>query len=196
MKITGRLCTVFEVLSDCTRYTGCNFDYDMVWTSTDTDAVAGITFTPNDNSQWFPFSGSPLSDTGEIAFSVKAANDAHIALGAEFNPTGRDVPNHIEIFLGGWTNSRSGIRPATGDTGNQVEIGGAHLSGSEYRTFRIRWTPTDIVLERLSVCDWVYMVSMDRSLLGISIERAIVMTGWGSRGEWNEFERLPASCES
>jgi len=152
--------------------------------------------TPDDNSIWFPITCSPLSDTGEIAFSVKAANDAHIALGAEFNPTGRDVPNHIEIFLGGWANSRSGIRPATGDTGNQVEIGGAHLSGSEYRTFRIRWTPTEIVLERLTTCKQWPMVSMDRSLLGISIERAIVMTGWGSRGEWNEFERLPASCES
>ena len=153
--------------------------------------------TPNDNKQWFPFSGHSLDNIGQIAFSVKARNDAHIALGsADINPTGRNVPNHLEVFIGGWSNSRSGIRPATGDVNNQVETGGAYLSGSRYNTFRITWTLTDVSLERLAVCDWVTMVSMDRSSLGVTIDRAIIMTGWGSTGEWKLLEGLPASCEA
>lgn len=154
-------------------------------------------FTPNDNEQWFPF-GPTLEDTGELTFSAKAGNDAHVALGsAEDQPTGRNVPSHVEIFLGGWGNSRSGIRPATGDVANQVEVGGAYLSRSDYNTFRITWSSTEIKLEHLSLdCDWVTMVSMDRSSLGITIDRAIVMTGWGSNGEFQLVEGLPSSCEA
>eukprot|EP00559_Dactyliosolen_fragilissimus_P007792 CAMPEP_0184861662 /NCGR_PEP_ID=MMETSP0580-20130426/6290_1 /TAXON_ID=1118495 /ORGANISM="Dactyliosolen fragilissimus" /LENGTH=1463 /DNA_ID=CAMNT_0027359231 /DNA_START=285 /DNA_END=4674 /DNA_ORIENTATION=- len=192
----GRLCTIREVLSNCVRWTGCQLDKEMIWTATDTKSVMGIVFTPNDNSKWFPF-GSTLEDTGELAFSVKATNDAHVALGsAEVHPTSRYVPNHVEIFIGGWGNKRSGIRPATGDVKNQIETSGAYLSGSDYDTFRISWTPTDIKLEHLAVCDWVPMVTMDRSSLGIIIDRAIVMTGWGSSGEFKHFQGLPSSCEA
>ncbi len=155
-----------------------------------------IVFTLNDNSEWFPF-GSALENTGQLAFSVKATNDAHVALGsAEVHPTGRDVPNHVEIFIGGWGNSRSGIRPATGDVNNQLEVGGAYLSGIEHNTFRITWTPDEIKLERLAFCDWFTLVSMDRSSSGVIIDRAIVMTGWGSNGEWKLFQGLPSSCEA
>ena len=184
------------MLSNCPRGTGCGFDIEMVWTSTSTESVMNIVFTPNDNSKWFPI-GSTLEDTGELVFSVNATNDAHVALGsAEDQPTGRDVPNHVEIFIGGWGNSRSGIRPATGDVNNQVEVSGVYLSGSDYNTFRITWSPTEIKLEHLAVCDrWVTMVSMDRSSLGIIIDRAIVMTGWGSMGEFQLVESLPSSCE-
>ena len=176
-------------MSNCPRGTGCNFDHKMVWTSTDTEAVEGIVFTPNDNSKWFPFPCSVSGDTGQLAFSVKATNDAHIALGsAEADPTGRDVPNHLEVFIGGWGNSRSGIRPVTGDINNQVETGGAYLSDIEYNTFRITWTATEITLERLAVCNWFTLASMDRSSLGVTIDRAIVMTGLGSMGEWKDFD--------
>lgn len=150
-----------------------------------------IVFTPNDYNQWFPFSISSIGDTGQLAFSVKASNDAHVALGsAEDIPTGRNVPNHLEVFIGAWDNSRSGIRLATGDI--PVETGGSHLSGSEYRTFRITWTPSEITLERLGGGEWSTMVTMDRSSLGITIDRALVMTGWGSTGEWKDSEGLPA----
>jgi len=30
----GRLCTVEEMVNDCTKNTGCDLDYSMVWTST------------------------------------------------------------------------------------------------------------------------------------------------------------------
>ena len=82
-----------------------------------------IVFTPNDNSKWFPI-GSTLEDTGELVFSVNATNDAHVALGsAEDQPTGRDVPNHVEIFIGEGDNSSSGIlRSVTNDVTNQVEV--------------------------------------------------------------------------
>ena len=159
--------------------------------------VTPPTFVPtlNDNQQWFPF-GPTLEDIGEITFSVKAGNDAHVALGsAEDQPTGRHVPSHVEIFLGGWGNSRSGIRPATGDVANQVEVGGAYLSRSDYNTFRISWSSTEIKLDHLSLCDrWITMVSMDRSSLDITIDRALVMTGWGSDGEFKLVVDDPSPC--
>ena len=102
----------------------------------------------------------------------------------------------MEIFLGGWGNSRSGIRPATGVVNNQVEVGGAYLSRSDYNTFRISWSTTEIKLERLADCDWITMVPMDRSSLDITIDRAIVMTGWGSDGEFKLVEGLPSFCEA
>eukprot|EP00984_Skeletonema_dohrnii_P017542 scaffold8009_cov171-Skeletonema_dohrnii-CCMP3373.AAC.1 len=39
------------------------------------------------------------------------------------------------------------------------------------------------------------MATMDRSSLGIIIDRAIVMSGWGSNGEFKLFQGLPSSCE-
>lgn len=36
--VAGRLCTLEEILGDCTTGTGCNFDHDFVWTSTIVDS--------------------------------------------------------------------------------------------------------------------------------------------------------------
>ena len=81
-------------------------------------------FTPDNDSKWFPIT-STLNDTSdELVFSVKASNDAHIALGsAKDEPDGRNLPNHVEIFIGEGDNSSSGIlRSVTNDVTNQVEV--------------------------------------------------------------------------
>ena len=68
-------------------------------------------FTPDDYNTWLPLPRPRLNNiAGELMFSVKATNDVHIALGS------------VEIVIGGSGNSLSGIRPATDDQANQVEV--------------------------------------------------------------------------
>ena len=123
----------------------------------------GTVKTPNDFRKWFPFA-STLEYKDVLVFSVKASNDAHIALGsakAKDEPTGRNIPNHVEIFIGEGDNSSSGIRSATNDVTNQVEVRGAYLSGSDFKTFRISWSSTEIKLERFWRRRWFTVASMD-----------------------------------
>lgn len=76
----------------------------------------------------------PAGPTG-LVFRVKAPNDAHIALSAveaEADPL-------IEVFIGGWANSKSVIRRnRTKPEVAEADTPGA-LSNGEFRGFWIRW---------------------------------------------------------
>ncbi|KAL6437001.1 hypothetical protein ACFW04_004965 [Cataglyphis niger] len=114
---------------------------------------------------------------GQIQFRVKASNDAHIAL-----TTGPQEGDPMyEVFIGGWSNSKSVIRRnRTKPEVAEVETPDI-LSGDEYRGFWIRWN--DGILTVGKEGDSAPFLSYaDPEPFGIGYFG--VCTGWGATGEW------------
>jgi Farnesoic acid 0-methyl transferase len=88
---------------------------------------------------WFPTSGA-----NGVVFRVKAANDAHIAL----TSTEAESDPMLEVFIGGWSNSKSVIRKNRTKPDVVEEATPAILDGGEFRGFWIRWTDNVIVVGR------------------------------------------------
>ena len=87
---------------------------------------------------WFPAGSSG------VVFRVKAPNDGHIALStveAESDPM-------LEVFLGGWKNSKSVIRKNRTKPDVVEADTPAILDGGEFRGFWIRWTDNFITVGR------------------------------------------------
>lgn len=79
---------------------------------------------------WFPAGSSG------VVFRVKAANDAHIA----FSSTEAEADPMLEVFIGGWKNTKSVIRKnRTKPDFAEVDTP-AFLTSDEFRGFWIRWT--------------------------------------------------------
>jgi len=143
--------------------------------------------TPDDWNTFYDFKDGLTAGNGQLTFQVKASNDAHIALGSASitYSGGRQIPEHYEIVLGGWSNSKSLIRSTTHGA-TMAEYSGAVLSGSEYRKFRISWDSVVLTVEHyIELSGWVVMmqVTHDGTTSSYSIERAMVMTAWAT-GCW------------
>ncbi|XP_078573549.1 uncharacterized protein LOC144860254 [Branchiostoma floridae x Branchiostoma japonicum] len=110
-------------------------------------------------------------------FSVKARNDAHIAL----SPHNGDSDPMYEILIGGWGNTWSAIRRRKQGP-SMVEVRTSNIvSSSSYRNFWISWNS----IGTISVGREGYSAFMqwrDTDLL--PIRYAGFTTGWGSTGNW------------
>lgn len=87
---------------------------------------------------WFPAGPSG------VVFRVRANNDAHIALTsseAESDPM-------LEVFLGGWQNSKSVIRKNRQKPDVVEEATPGILNGGDFVGFWIRWTDNVIAVGR------------------------------------------------
>ena len=121
-----------------------------------------------------------------VAFTVKASNDAHIALSEVNNHRGKK----FEIVIGGWDNGKSVIRSysSTNSTKTQLtSVSGAPLSSSSHRRFWIAWSWSDnqVRVGRGSTFLSNEFMSADTSSIPyFSINYLLVSTGWGSTGEW------------
>lgn len=149
--------------------------------------------TPNNNNIWFELA-SGLSngdnDNGSLEFEVQASNDAHIALGpSSVQACERVIPEHYEIGLGGWANSKSIMRLEPGSTYHAAEFYGSVLDVFTYRKFKITWDASILKVEQWSGVEWSEMMQMDRD--DRSIDRAMVMTGWGATGLWKTSDANP-----
>jgi len=120
---------------------------------------------------YYPFAN------GIVQFRVRAPNDAHLILSGEPNAT-HPV---IEVFIGGWQNSKSVIRlnetkpeVAEADTPNI-------LNANEYRGFWIRSTDGVITVgregEAAAFLSWHNPQPFFINYVG-------VCTGWGATGSW------------
>lgn len=79
-----------------------------------------------------------------MVFRVKAANDAHIAL----TSTEGESDPMLEVFLGGWSNSKSVIRKNRTKPDVAEEATPAILNGGEFIGFWIRWSDNVIAVGR------------------------------------------------
>ncbi|CAL7949665.1 unnamed protein product [Xylocopa violacea] len=115
--------------------------------------------------------------TGQIQFRVKTPNDAHVAL-----TTGpQEGEPMYEIFIGGWSNSKSVIRKnRTKPDVAEAETPGI-LSGDEFRGFWIRWGDGAISVGKEGE-PGSFLTYADPEPFGIGYFG--VCTGWGASGEW------------
>lgn len=144
--------------------------------------------TPNDETKWFPFANS-LGQNGEIQFEFKGASDAHVALGSSsVQPEGRLIQDHYEVVIGGWNNTESALRLVSDQCESEgtscVYAEGSPLSDDEFRTFRIEWTDTKLRLNSWNGSDVLLITELDISSTNYTIDRALIMTGYGSSGFW------------
>ncbi|XP_054011254.1 uncharacterized protein LOC128893949 isoform X1 [Hylaeus anthracinus] len=115
--------------------------------------------------------------SGQLQFRVKTPNDAHIAL-----TTGPEEADPMyEVFIGGWSNSKSVIRknrakPEAAET----ETPGI-LSGDEFRGFWIRWGDGAISVGKEGEPS-SFLTYTDPEPFGIGYFG--ICTGWGASGEW------------
>lgn len=120
---------------------------------------------------WFP------SGAHGIVFRVKAGHDAHIALA----PTDAEIDPMLEVFIGGWKNTKSVIRKnRTKPDVFEVDTPDI-LNGGEFRGFWIRWDGNVITVgkegEGAPFMTYENPDSFPINFVGIC-------TGWGATGSW------------
>jgi len=123
----------------------------------------------------------PVS-SGSVSFKVRTPNDAHIAL--TMGPQPSDPM--IEIFLGGWGNTKSVIRKNRTKP-DKVEIETPNiLNGGEFRGFWVRWDSGIISAgregEAIPFLSWADPEPFPIAFFG-------VCTGWGATGSWKIEDR-------
>ncbi|XP_033188930.1 uncharacterized protein LOC117156210 isoform X3 [Bombus vancouverensis nearcticus] len=115
--------------------------------------------------------------SGQLQFRIKAPNDAHIAL-----TTGpHEGEPMYEVFIGGWSNSKSVIRKnRTKPDVAEADTPGI-LSADETRGFWIRWGDGVISVGKEGEPS-AFLTYADPEPFGIGYFG--VCTGWGASGEW------------
>ncbi|XP_050539650.1 uncharacterized protein LOC126904566 isoform X3 [Daktulosphaira vitifoliae] len=114
---------------------------------------------------------------GTIHFSVKASNDAHIAL----TSTNSNKPPKYEIFIGGWGNTKSSIRKNNEEPDKVLVDTPKILNGNEARGFWIKWGGGFIGVGKQGEAQ-PFMAWQDDESLNIAFFG--VRTGWGASGVW------------
>ena len=141
-----------------------------------------------DHYDYAPHPVGDASKLNSIVFSVKAKNDAHIALHQD---------NGLwEIVIGGWGNCKSVVRGAAQD----CEVGHADhnpLNEHQFHTFWIHWTEHRVeVGTGAQVGHNVFMSGQSADVR--HVKRISVATGFGSSGHWRfpNLEKVNKILES
>lgn len=134
------------------------------------------------DSQDYKF--NPLN-FGSLHFTVKASNDAHIALTA----TADNKPPKYEIFLGGWGNTKSSIRKNNEEPDKVIVDTPKILNNGEARGFWIKWGGGFIGVGKQGE-EKPFMSWQDEESLNVLFYG--VRSGWGSTGVWT-IEAPPAA---
>jgi len=112
-----------------------------------------------------------------VVFRIRANNDAHLALTSsqsESNPM-------LEVFIGGWQNSKSVIRRNRSKPDVVEEPTPGILSSGEFRGFWVRWTDNIITVGREGEAAAFMSYNNPESF---PINFVGVCTGWGASGSW------------
>ena len=132
-------------------------------------------------------------ESGHVTFTVDAKNDAHIALGEDTDHNGK----HYEIVLGGWQNTRSRIRGANQNPTLDEYIGQILKSGQD-RKFRVSWDKSELRMEVQGGSKWFEIMKFsdrDTSSYNHEIKYMMILTAWGSSGEWKVIDYSEGSEE-
>ncbi|XP_021943322.1 uncharacterized protein LOC110841586 [Folsomia candida] len=112
-----------------------------------------------------------------VRVNVKAANDAHIALSTQ-----QGSQPMIEIFLGGWENSKSAIR-FNDERPNKAEVDTPSLlSSDEAKTFIVTWTEDGQVAVCLEGASEAFITWKNDQ--PYEIRYFGVRTAWSATGDW------------
>lgn len=114
---------------------------------------------------------------GSVQFKVRAPNDAHIALtsgDSESDPM-------YEVFIGGWSNSKSVIRKNRTKPDVAEFDTPSILNDGEFRGFWIRWADNTITVGREGEAA-AFLTYEDSEM--VPINYVGVCTGWGAVGSW------------
>uniref|UniRef100_A0A1B0G458 Farnesoic acid O-methyl transferase domain-containing protein n=1 Tax=Glossina morsitans morsitans TaxID=37546 RepID=A0A1B0G458_GLOMM len=133
--------------------------------------------------QFHPVSGNVFT------FKVRSPNDAHLALTS--NPVEEDPM--YEVFIGGWSNSKSVIRKNRQKPDVAEADTPGILDGGEFRGFWIRWYDNVITVGREG--EAAAFLSYDAPDL-FPINFVGVCTGWGANGTWLLEESTAPSAPS
>lgn len=121
--------------------------------------------------QFYPFHNKIFQ------FRVRAANDAHIVLSREPN----DTHPIIEVFIGGWKNSKSIIQKNQAKREVAEALTPGILNANELRGFWIRYTVGAVTVghegEEDAFLTWYDLMPFIANYVG-------VCTGWGATGTW------------
>lgn len=121
--------------------------------------------------QFQPVSG------GVFTFKVRAGHDAHLAL----TPAPVEAEPIYEVFIGGWSNSKSVIR-RNRQKPDVVEVPTPGiLDAGEFRGFWIRWYDNVITVGREG--EAAAFMSYDAPDL-FPVNFVGICTGWGASGTW------------
>lgn len=113
-----------------------------------------------------------------ITFDVKCKNDAHIAL-----LSSEEVTNPIiEVFIGGWDNTKSAIRFNQAKPDKAEEQTPGIVSPDEYHRFWIRFH--DHVIQVGREGEAVPFLVWENTDEPFEITHYAFTTGWGSSGTW------------
>ncbi|XP_050539649.1 uncharacterized protein LOC126904566 isoform X2 [Daktulosphaira vitifoliae] len=126
---------------------------------------------------------------GTIHFSVKASNDAHIAL----TSTNSNKPPKYEIFIGGWGNTKSSIRKNNEEPDKVLVDTPKILNGNEARGFWIKWGGGFIGVGKQGEAQ-PFMAWQDDESLNIAFFG--VRTGWGASGVWTIEDNIYINTEN
>ncbi|XP_037094878.1 uncharacterized protein LOC119114925 [Pollicipes pollicipes] len=117
----------------------------------------------------------PVNGTS-TSFSVKCHNDAHVCL----SPVEYETDSMLQIFIGGWKNSQSGMRLGKDEDVARVDTPDI-VCEDEFRTFWVSWDDGHVKVSHGSDMDpfmeW-------RSSQPLAVGYLGYTTGWGSTGEW------------
>jgi len=117
----------------------------------------------------------PVTGTS-VSFSVRCSNDAHICL----SPVDEESDNMLQVFIGGWKNSKSGLRLGKDQDVARVESPDI-VTEEEFRTFWLSWDHGHVRVGRegedTPFLSWDAPGPLGVSFLGYT-------TGWGACGQW------------
>lgn len=113
-----------------------------------------------------------------MTFDVKCNSDAHIAL-----LSGEEIASPIiEVFIGGWNNTKSAIRYNQTKPDKAEESTPGIVSPDEYRRFWIRFR--DHVIQVGRGDEVVPFLSWENDEELFEISHYAFTTAWGSSGSW------------
>ncbi|KAK2164300.1 hypothetical protein LSH36_66g05034 [Paralvinella palmiformis] len=123
--------------------------------------------------------GIDVKKVSHIAFSIRARNDAHVALSKFENNPGFET---YEIVIGGWNNEKSVIRKCS-QCRPMTSLDGPLLNDSEFKQFWVSWDEAKLRVGEGGAPHLNELMSWldpDPHL----VNYLAVSTGWGSNGTW------------
>ncbi|KAG8240222.1 hypothetical protein J437_LFUL004682 [Ladona fulva] len=119
---------------------------------------------------------------GAMTVDVRCPSNAHIALISSPTPANHEAHPRIEVFIGGWENSRSAIRRDGVKPDRVTAETPAILTDSTFRRFRVKWNNGTVSVLPGGSASAPILEYHDPDPVGVT--HIGVRTAWGSSGNW------------